>query len=283
MRRPADGAIADLAFWIGERYNMKLRRDEGVPPPWSADPAMATVRYCNVHREDDRVTRWIAENWRNPNAGHKNLTLAMVLARLVNWPDTLEEIGFPADWDATVYRDRIRARAARGEKTWTAAYIVSTCGQPIPKEDYVCLQVCQAVSQLRWGWRGSDGLEEAHRRLQAIQGLGSFLSAQVVADLKNTPGHPLLNAHDWWTWAAPGPGSLRGLNWFFNGRQDGPATTRNFLELAAECFELVKPYIPEYVPPIHMQDFQNCLCEFSKYMRFRKGNGRVRNRYTAGA
>ncbi len=58
---------ADLAYWITERYAMKVRKESGVKPTmkagWSNDPNMGTVRYCNVHREDDKVTQWLAENW----------------------------------------------------------------------------------------------------------------------------------------------------------------------------------------------------------------------------
>jgi len=33
------------------------------------------------------------------------------------------------------------------------------------------------------------------------------------------------------------------------------------------------------MPKIHMQDLQNCLCEFDKYERVRLGEGRPRNGY----
>ena len=44
--------IADLAYFITERYAIKLRREAGVEAPWSADPVFQSVRFCNVHRED---------------------------------------------------------------------------------------------------------------------------------------------------------------------------------------------------------------------------------------
>ena len=45
---------------------------------------------------------------------------------------------------------------------------------------------------------------------KSATGLGPFLAAQIVADLKHVA--PLDAATDWWTLARPGPGSERGLN-----------------------------------------------------------------------
>jgi hypothetical protein len=49
-----------------------------------------------------------------------------------------------------------------------------------------------------------------HEQLIKFDGLGSFIAAQVIADLKYI--EPFKFAIDWWTFAASGPGSRRGLN-----------------------------------------------------------------------
>jgi hypothetical protein len=41
--------------------------------------------FCSVRREDDRVSRWIAENWRDPHADDPNLSFAMTVARARKW------------------------------------------------------------------------------------------------------------------------------------------------------------------------------------------------------
>lgn len=271
--------VTELAYWIRSREAIRLLKEAGVPPPWSKDPAMTTVRYCNIRREDDKVTKWIKDNWRDQNVDHPNLTAAMVLARMVNWPDTLAEIGFPDKWDRKHIIDVIKARAAREEKTWSSAYMITTCGKRMAKEDYV-LDVCDTA--LRFVPRFEDGtsLDSAHTSLSSISGLGSFLAGQVVADLKNIPGHPLAAAEDWWTWCAPGPGSRKGLNEFFNFAPDRAMSDYAFDEMVRTCYMAVAPEIEPYVERLHMQDFQNCLCEFSKFMRVKRG-GHARNRYVA--
>jgi len=119
----------------------------------------------------------------------------------------------------------------------------------------------------------------AAQALQGIEGIGSFLSAQIVADLKNTPEHPLFSAVDKHTFVQHGPGSLRGASWFHYGCAEG-VTPANWPEKFAEIRKYVDANWPSIVvPPIDNQDLQNCLCEFDKYMRVSSGAGRSKRRY----
>ena len=116
-------------------------------------------------------------------------------------------------------------------------------------------------------------LAEAHKYLLQFDGFGSFMAAQVVADLKNTEGHPLQLAEDWWNWSAYGPGSIRGLQWV-TGSRVTPGTYEKLMKDLHVAIE-------DLVYPIHMceQDLQNCLCEFDKYMRVSTGMGRSKRGY----
>ena len=265
----------DLAFWINERWDIKTRRDAGLPAPWTADPTMAGVRFCNVHREHDKVTEWLAANWRPKY--HE--VWQILLARLINNIPTLERIlpvcyadyGF-GDWGDDLRRKLKHLRASG--PIFGNAYTVSTNGHSMDKVDYIIDHVVgQAKAQGSFEW---STLAQAHKDLCTINGVADFMAGQIIADLKNTEEHPLSDAPDWATWAAPGPGSLRGLTAYF-GR---PVTPGGFTAALRRCYDEVQPLINVRVPPIHMQDFQNCLCEFSKYDRVRHG-GHARNRYKA--
>ena len=281
------GRALDLAHWINEREMVRIRKENGDPPPWTDDGNIAHVRYCNVHREDDKVTKWIAFNWREPLGGSPLLTLAMVAARMINWPDTLEYINTaPLEQENPALflsscKDAIWGQRKRGKKAWTSAYTISTCGRAMAKEDYVVDHVLAQVAEKTWVY-DNDNLASAHERLTMVDGLGSFLAGQVVADLKNTLAHPLQGADDYWSWSAHGPGSLRGLDAYWNGAFCGRKITPSLYSMAINaCYHEVMPHVKDYVGKIHMQDFQNCLCEFSKYIRVREGSGRVRNTYSA--
>lgn len=273
MNRPTTDL---MAFWITEREQMRLRKDLGPPDRtygYSDNAHMGLVRYCNVRREDDKVTRWLAANWRPTH----HAPWEVVLARMVNYIPTLEELQCAVVWDGGLpsVAHYMKERRRRGDKVWTSAYTISTCGKSMDKVDYM-LGVVDAV---RDSWKEPliTHLSDWHRALMRTDGLGSFLAAQVVADLKNTAGHPLQNAPDWHTWSAPGPGSLKGLCEYFGSHR----TPRTYQADIEKCWGEVQPLLPEHLQDLHMQDFQNCLCEFSKFMRVRRG-GHVRNKYSAG-
>ena len=211
---------ADLAYWIQERYNIKQRKESGMLPPWTPDPVMATVRFCNVHREDDKVTRWIRTYY---NRKH-DPAWKFVFGRLINNIGSLNHCRLaPTPQEAC---QLLKDWRYGGNKVFSSAYIVSTCGVAMDKIDYV-ERVCQEVSRQMEPIE-TEHLAQYHERLQFVDGLGSFLAAQVVADMKNTVGHYLYTAPDWWTWCAWGPGSLKGLEAFW-GR---PVTPPNFRSIS---------------------------------------------------
>ena len=200
--------------------------------PWSDDSVFQTVRFCNVNREDDRVTRWIRTNWTypithiDPNKGEDTshfYDVSMIVARIFNLPSTLDKIHQPVgeEYERDYWLEHVEETLTdlrdNDERIWSGAYIISTNGEKIDKISY-CMRMIRTISENPSITKTAKTLSEAHKALSCINGLGSFLSAQVVADLKNTNGHPLAYAPDWKTFSAPGPGSLRGLSWFFERR-----------------------------------------------------------------
>lgn len=286
-----------LAYWINERYAMKVRRKTPgkwamLRNGWSDDPVMGTTRWCNVHREDDKVTRWMRDNW----STHESPIWWFALGRFLNYIPTLESIvehgiygRYRGSADPAVLpsldglREGLKAKRAAGKKVFTSAYTISTCGVSMDKIDYVMgvMGRIQAAEENRIlpceAPPAAASLENAHKWLTSIKGLGSFLAAQIIADMKNTKGHPLQQADDWYTWAAPGPGSMRGLEAYFGAK----VSLKQFMPLLRRVKTEVEPLILP-MPPICMQDMQNCMCEFSKYVKLSTGKGHARNRYRAG-
>ena len=261
-------SVNDLVYWITERERIREKKAAGKPAPWSRNKTMQTVYFCNVHREDDKVTRWI-RGFYSSFVFEKNFTANMMLARLVNKPESLADLGYMR---ARFKHETFRAVAEARKPFWGNAYVVTTHGQKMSKIDYA-IGVLQAAfaAKLDEELLYVTHLCKAHEILRQHEGFGSFMAAQVVADLKNTHGHALADAPDWWTWSAPGPGSLRGLGWLFD-RRVGVAQYDEFIALAWKR-------IQSRVPDMCMQDFQNCLCEYDKFMRVKSGTGRSKRKY----
>lgn len=278
----------ELFAWMQKRQAIYEARRAGKPKPWTKDLILRQYRFCNVFRELDAVTVWIKDNWRAPNHNDPNLWFAMVVARLFNLPNTLQAIGYPVPYQPIKIYKATEAIRASGSNIFNGAYIVSTNGIKQDKVQYLVQRVLTPLWDDRkkitvaYQNHGST-LAHFHSVLQQYQGLGSFMAAQVVADLKYVG--PLNNASDWHMFAASGPGSRRGLNRVCDVAVTAPwreATWHaNLLELKAAIDPLVaKAKFPSVV---HAQDLQNCLCEFDKYERVQLGEGRPKSKYPGGA
>lgn len=244
----------DKFLWfINERERVRKAKEAGQPKPWTADPILQSYRFCNVYREDDKVTKWIYYNWLLPNEDHPNIVGATLLGRMINWPDTLKEIGFPDKWNKFRYAAAIRARMERGYKVWTGAYMVTAEANGSPKEVSVCKTVNEAMNR-SWDTGACSNLWVL---LQELPRIGSFMAAQVVADLKMI--NVLADAPDRLTFCAPGPGSQVGLNILLGT----PGKSWRQSEFEAEVNKLRD----SISLAIDAQNVQNCLCEFSKYVR----------------
>lgn len=279
--------VDDLMRFVKERHAIWKRRADGKPKPWTQDPILQSYRFCNVYRELDTVTQWITENWRRPNAADPNLWFAMCVARLINWPDTLGQLGHPLPWRPNWFVKVVQARQGRGEKAFGGAYIVSTNGRAMDKAEYLAGHVLNPLWSNRKtiAPKAGDTLDAFHERLMRHDGMGSFMAAQVVADLKYA-NPSLMKAPDWSTWASSGPGSRRGLNRVLGRDTDAPWREQDWRAKLAELQGAVNA--PKVIraaglpSELHAQDLQNCLCEFDKYERTRLGAGRPRATYPGG-
>ena len=75
----------DLIKWfIAERESIRIQKDAGKPGPWTKDHVLANSKFCNIFRQDDKVSRWIFENCTNVKQ--------VALARMINRLDLLEKM-----------------------------------------------------------------------------------------------------------------------------------------------------------------------------------------------
>jgi hypothetical protein len=194
-----------------------------------------------------------------------------MLGRTINWPATLEFIGFPSVWDKDDYCRKLDAYQSRGNKVYTGAYMI-TAGPP-------------GIRKNVWVTGNADFYFKKPPKLDihSIQKsweiiinnkypcVGPFIAGQIIADLKQTPY--LSDADDWWNWAALGPGSARGLN-RLHGR-----SLNVILPQVKGLNEMREVKQALGRDDLCLQDIQNCLCEFDKYQRVKLGQGKPRSSY----
>lgn len=278
-------SIDRLLAFVTERHRIHLSRAAGDPPDsWTTDPILRQYRFCNIYRELDTVTRWLAEEWREPHADDPDLWHAFVVARNMNNIPLLSALdGPPLPWSPEPFRAVCAGRQARGEKVFSGAYMIGTRHNG-SKADYLADMVFTPLWSAREKLRPlpGDTLTGFHMSLCLFYGLASFLAAQVVADIKYV--EPLLSARDWHTFCASGPGSRKGLNAVLSRPFGAGMREDEFRLRVSELREAMLPHFrAEGWEEPHAQDVQNMLCEYFKYEKARLGLGRPKQLFRGGA
>lgn len=284
--------------WVRERELVRIRKAGNYPHPCTLDPIIATYRFCNVRREDDRVTAWIKEAIRGPYAGHPYLWFMLCCARQINWPETLATLmtspcAWPLDetFDPITMAAVMNRMAEDGAKVFTGAYIIAPSSvKGSRKTDHVALVTLGALWARRdiigrlWGSMGystddrwQPSMRAVHGELLKYDGWGPFLAYQAVVDMRFTP--LLEDAPDVATWAAAGPGTLRGLNRLHGRRLDFKLGQAAALQEMRALWPLLQARAGV---AMDLSDVPNVMCETDKYLRVRNGEGKPRALYVPG-
>ena len=271
--------IDEFIEFIKEREKIRYRKESGLPRPWTDDLILATGYFCNVRRDDDKVTRFLRKEWYEPNKDQEDLWFAAAVARNVNLIDTLVELGYQSPWNADRFKKVIGDKQEAGELTYNSAYLIRAgYYDGKPKHEYLADKMLtplwenREAIRPRWG----DALNDFFNRLVSQHGFGSFLAGQVVVD---TSQYGLLSdAPDRFRWCVIGPGSRQGLNILMGRPLKAPWSEKDFQEKVNELQDIVNERL-KFKPPLIASDIQNCLCEASKYWKAKQGIQPVKRKY----
>lgn len=276
--------IAPLWRYILARQEILIKRKSGQPPPWTDDKILSRYSFCNVYREDDRTTVWCKKHVRDKykDAPMHILALAIAVFRNFNRIKTGEAIFNTPAFEKFIHEGDIKdlreAILKSGAPYFTGAYIIRS-ENGYSKLDGVLKYLPTIAGVLQreiFNPVPPTSCQQVFDRLMGIPYIGTFMAAQLIADMKYTK--LLEDATDWFTFAASGPGSRRGMNIVLN---KDPDTRWNEEDWHDNVIGLHFYLVPKFrdmgwtIP--HAQDVQNNLCEFAKYTR-----GSSRNKYIPG-
>jgi hypothetical protein len=282
-------------FWafVRERHAIYVRRFvEGRPPPWTADPVLATGHFTNVYRELDPGTVYIRDQLRSRSTREKILNVW--LYRFALHEESHAEMGWRElhGFDGIAYGRELGALrkvwSAEGRSVYHGAYYINNYGnRPIPKHEAIGLMadaIAEALREDLYLGRRLELPESREEWLTAaleLTGFGDFIANQVLADLVYDghvelpeDGHVLL-----------GTGARRGLRLVAGEEEDSKALDDAALYEILDALWGTQPEPTARAPHLTRMNLQNCCCEWGKYERSRRTGGRsgLRRRFHAAA
>ena len=276
-------------YWQTERESIRIKKESDVlPSPWTDDPILQEFKFCQVFREDDRTTRWFRNHIREPMRNEEDVLMATIIFRWFNLIETGRTL---IDHDLLRKWNRKKAiyEITKQPKWITGAYIIKT-----PNGMDKVTGVAECISHI-WKAResilsrlheklakGESSLEDTWLILRDYPYMGPFMAYEVVTDLRHT--YLLENADDIMTWANAGPGAMRGLNRLTGRELDYSRKSHPWCEEMQDLFQEVKNKLPWWIinkndRSYEMREIEGGLCEFDKYSRIYKKEGRTRSVY----
>lgn len=257
--------MLDLFFSTAiERYNIFLRREAGMPQPWTADKWFAKYRFCNVHRSNDITTRWFKTNVIDVKESMNELLFASIgfrwFSRISTGQLLLDLLLKPrAQFDAQEWRTRLMNAKGR---LFTSAFI--TNGENWETRWETTLRVLEQLREVEF----SGSSKDIWHQLQIAHGVGPFMAMEAVKDAQYRW------LHDKDDWVNLGPGAKRGL------ALDGvPRRSTSRLDRCHEIVEIAKTRWPSEWEVFDLNAVEHWLCEVYKYHRAENGGTQPKRLY----
>lgn len=264
------------SYWTlaAERQRVYHARLRGEPAPWTDDPVVAHYRFTNAYRAADRVSQDLIRVTYGGSQRPRDLLFRILLFRFFNKPQTwlaFEEARgelIAREFDVDQYAAILDDRLARGERVYSAAYIMPPppFGERRKHRNHLRLIEHMLASGLERDLAAATSLEEVFARLTLFPSLGPFLAYQLTIDLN----YSTLIDFDENDFVVAGPGALSGLaKCFPDARDIDPAVLiRIMVETQEEQLNFYRiDFKNLFGRPLKLIDCQNLFCETDKYAR----------------
>ncbi|MFC6067033.1 nucleotide kinase domain-containing protein [Streptomyces ochraceiscleroticus] len=275
-RRLRPTAVFDT-YWrfAAARQAVYEARLAGRPQPWTADPILARHRFTNCYRAADRVSQiLIGEvSYRGPQQWEEIFFRTLVFKifnKASTWHLLTEKLG-EVRWETYDYRayDRaLSAAFAKGERLYSAAYIVPPpqLGEDRKHRNHLRLLEKMMTSGAPERVLAAPSMRAAYEVLLDYPAIGPFLAYQYLIDL-NYAAPMRFSEMDF---VVPGPGARDGIRKCFGRAADGieADVIRYMADTQQEHFaRLGLAFGGLRGRPLQLIDCQNLFCEVDKYAR----------------
>lgn len=277
-------------YWafLRERYYIHLLRCAGSSAPWTDDPVLQAWRFCNVRREDDKVTKWFRREIRGTLRDRFQVYFATIAFRWFNTIETgelLKPFLMERDaWDRPKVERLLEERIERGETIFTAAFMINSA--PGIKKHINILDILDEVhANAAQDWTPDQRTKEGmFKRILKIPRLGNFAAYQIVVDLQYT--YLLEDAPDMNTFTVAGPGCAKGISLMLYDEPDvlsygSKHQQERMLGYMIEAREagMSDPELwPASYPRLVLSDIENGFCEYAKWRTGHAG-GKLKRKY----
>lgn len=289
-----DAALLFLDF-VEERHQVWERRRAGATGPWTDDPILRTRKFTNVFRVLDYGSQYVLTDLIDPDLEPEDQLARLFLyrhtGRVEAWQYLDVMSGLPTrgnlddvfeTWreyrgTGTVRLKNNKPYAERGNRA--GGFQKTEYGKPVFTSAYLVFPQSQV--------RGTDKLEsiidltrrlgeagvwsefvaaqnqqDRFNALRSNKGVADFMSMQILTDWGYTPHCGEFRENDF---VVAGPGARKGATAL---GLPAPEAIQWAWANMPESIQLERGDGPRAVPSY--MDAQNCLCEFSKLVRYRQ-------------
>lgn len=286
MKIDVDACLTFLDF-VAERHRVWERRQAGAPQPWTEDPVLATRKFTNVFRWLDPGSQFVLTDLLEPDQDPVEFLMRCFLYRHTGRVETWEYLSLTTGYPTLTnlaeiheawkeYRGKVTVKRVMGkshaatphkiERTsssserpmFTGAYLVfpQSSAPGTDKLESIVLLTQRLIDNGSFSeFVEAQSQEARFGCLRRNKGVADFMSMQTLTDF----GYSTEFRED--DFVVPGPGAIKGaaalgmkapeaIEWAWETLHETPDQPR----VAGRA--------------LSKMDVQNCLCEFSKYVRF---------------
>lgn len=262
-----DAAMSFVEF-VHERHRVWQKRQAGKPQPWTDDPVLATRKFTNVFRVLDPGSQFVVTSLLSDDPDPADFLMRCFLYRHTNLPEAWRAVQadlgeFPTRENLESVREIFHDIKQAGGRVFSGAYMIYPQSS-VPGTDKIdsIIDLTKSLfvqSQIDVQFLRAETQADRFAVLRRNKGVADFMSMQILTDF----GYSTEFRED--EFVVPGPGARKGAAFLWMEAEE--AIEWGFSTLQA----MGPPLIWGSGNRGHFlsrMDVQNCLCEFSKYVRY---------------